>query len=378
MDPRLFEASYVENVDQRYSLIRENVLILNIAFLVVGDNPLHVASMAGHMNLVREVLKLRTEFASELNQDGFSPLHIAAARGEGGYCSVAFESEQSPGGAKVLKELVSTCPDSVEEVTGRRESVLHLTMKNGQFEAFKLLVLLPKRFNKQRVGNCRDGQGNQILHLAVYRKQYETSVVKFLLSGDAIDKDLIDVNARNEVGLTPLDILLLVNNEAGDAEMVEILMRSRATRIPTVRVLQVQEERDSPSDVRNALLVVAALITIATYQAMLQPPGGLWQDNSGSSSSSTAGFGYKSLPSYILFIISNSAGFFASARMITVLTLGFPMQMELQVALFALIGTYATVMSTHPHAQHFLQLLRRSRDISTGHHRARKSLGERR
>jgi len=118
--------------------------------------------------------------------------------------------------------------------------------------------------------------------------------------------------------------------------------------------------------VRNALLVVAALITIATYQAMLQPPGGFWQDNSGSSSSSTGAtsrgieshkasqpvLGTKSLPSYILFIISNSAGFFASARMITVLTLGFPMQMELQVALFALIGTYATVMSTHPHAQH--------------------------
>ncbi|XP_042966313.1 uncharacterized protein LOC122299897 [Carya illinoinensis] len=36
-------------------------------------------------------------------------------------------------------------------------------------------------------------------------------------------------------------------------------------------------ERDSPSDVRNALLVVMALIAAATFQAALNPPGGVWQ-----------------------------------------------------------------------------------------------------
>ncbi|KAI6702844.1 hypothetical protein NL676_011980 [Syzygium grande] len=423
MDPRLLEASHTGNVDQLYSLVRENVLILNAASLVDGDNPLHVASMAGHVNFVREVLKLKTEFADELNQDGFSPLHIAAARGDvdivrellkvgNRLCLVKGREERIPlhnsvikGRSEVLKELMSACPDSIEEVTARRESALHLAVKNSRFEALKLLVQQLKQSNKEHVMNWRDGQGNQILHLAVARKQYE--VVEFLLSGYAIDKDLVEVNARNEAGLTPLDILLLVNSEAGDAEIAEILTRSGAMRsrgLPSSSMetmatedpepqtdqsngrihqsrrtwtdrctsflklkfetpqwfkdFEYRKGRDSPGDVRNVLLVVAALITTATYQAVLQPPGGMWQDDSGTSTDSTnatnngttsheagrAVLGTKNPAAYILFLIFNTAGFFASLQMIGILTLGFPMKRELRIALFALVATYDVAM----------------------------------
>lgn len=197
MDPRLLEASHTGNVDQLYSLVRENVLILNAASLVDGDNPLHIASMAGHVNFVREVLKLKTEFADELNQDGFSPLHIAAARGDvdivrellkvgNRLCLVKGREERIPlhnsvikGRSEVLKELMSACPDSIEVVTARRESALHLAVKNSRFEALKLLVQQLKQSNKEHVMNWRDGQGNQILHLAVARKQYEASAQFF-------------------------------------------------------------------------------------------------------------------------------------------------------------------------------------------------------
>uniref|UniRef100_A0A2N9IFJ2 PGG domain-containing protein n=1 Tax=Fagus sylvatica TaxID=28930 RepID=A0A2N9IFJ2_FAGSY len=36
---------------------------------------------------------------------------------------------------------------------------------------------------------------------------------------------------------------------------------------------------DSKSDVRNALLVVATLIAAVTFQAGVNPPGGVWQEN---------------------------------------------------------------------------------------------------
>lgn len=158
------------------------------------------------------------------------------------------------------------------------------------------------------------------------------------------------MNARNEAGLTPLDILLLINNEAGDAEIAKILTRLGATRARGLPSVVVATEDPEPP---TALLVVAALITTATYQAVLQLPGGLWLDDSGSSSSSTSAvnnrnpshnagqvtLGTKNLVLYILFLILNSFGFFASIRMIYILTLGFPIQMELQVALFTLITT---------------------------------------
>ncbi|XP_030477246.1 ankyrin repeat-containing protein BDA1-like [Syzygium oleosum] len=423
MDPRLFDASHTGNVNQLNSLVRENALILEAASLVNGHNPLHVASMAGHLNFVREVLKLKTEFADELNQDGFSPLHIAAARGDvdivrellkvgNRLCLVKGREERIPlhysaikGRSEVLKELVLACPDSIEEVTARRESVLHLAVKNSRFEALKFLVQQLKRSNKERALNWRDSQGNHILHLAMARKQYEA--MEFLLSGYAIDKDLVEVNAINGAGLTPLDILFLVNNEVGDAEIAEILTRSGATRargLPSSSMVMVATEdpeaqtdqssgnrgrstwtnyctcflkldyeriqlfedfkynkrKDSASDVRNVLLVVATLITTATYQAVLQPPGGRWQDNSGPSTNSTdptkcgtaspkagkAVLGSSNQLAYISFVIFNTAGFFASLQVIDILTSGFPMRRELRIALLALIGTYDIVMHT--------------------------------
>ncbi|RVW73668.1 hypothetical protein CK203_057070 [Vitis vinifera] len=36
--------------------------------------------------------------------------------------------------------------------------------------------------------------------------------------------------------------------------------------------------RDTPSDARNTLLVVGTLIAAATFQAGINPPGGVWQD----------------------------------------------------------------------------------------------------
>ncbi|KAL6335096.1 hypothetical protein AAG906_026476 [Vitis piasezkii] len=36
--------------------------------------------------------------------------------------------------------------------------------------------------------------------------------------------------------------------------------------------------RDTPDSARNTLLVVGALIAAATFQAGINPPGGVWQD----------------------------------------------------------------------------------------------------
>ncbi|XP_024022313.1 uncharacterized protein LOC112091862, partial [Morus notabilis] len=47
-----------------------------------------------------------------------------------------------------------------------------------------------------------------------------------------------------------------------------------------IRYFRFQKKRDSPSDTRNALLVVAALIATVTFQAGVNPPAGFVAEKS--------------------------------------------------------------------------------------------------
>ena len=73
----------------------------------------------------------------------------------------------------MIRELILASADSVVDVAARGDTVLHLAVKNNQFEAFKVLVEHLKKFNKEDVLNRKDDQGNTFLHLAVSKKQYE-------------------------------------------------------------------------------------------------------------------------------------------------------------------------------------------------------------
>ncbi|PKI55644.1 hypothetical protein CRG98_023955 [Punica granatum] len=371
MGTRLSEAARTGNIEYLHYLVQNDPLILETAALEVGQTPLHVAALAGQVGFAHEILKLRPELAEEMNPDGLTPLHIASAKG-----------------------------NLEMEVTARGETTLHLAVKSRQFEIFTLLVEELKCTNRVSILNRKDVQGNTVLHIAVSARQYE--VVDFILNGKTVNKELVEVNAVNQMGLTALDALSVFTSEAGDKEIGDILILAGATsmRIATEspedrtsdtpsnncprtrtgmwwqRVIyylkcdsnkwfeyfKFKKDRDSPDDVRTALLVVAALITTATYQAVLQPPGGLWQDNLGGPVSSTTNnttsdeiftkphkagqaiLGNLNPVSYILFLVFNSLGFFAAIQMIMYLTTRFPLQLELRIALYALIATYDTAM----------------------------------
>lgn len=220
-----------------------------------------------------------------------------------------------------------------------------------------------------------------------------------MLNGDVLTKGAVEVNLLDKRGLTPLDVLLSVQSETSDREIEEILRCAGAitskdlhleevgqTRIQVARTnnsplssdqsslehsssslspskqlleyFKYNRIRDSPSEIRNCLLVIAILITTATYQAVLSPPGGVWQDDYKSSNkkdtntniiSPTHRAGHAVMGThnpicYGFFLVFNSIGFFVSLHMINYLTVGFPLQLELQVSLVALIGTYDTSM----------------------------------
>ncbi|XP_031395794.1 ankyrin repeat-containing protein BDA1-like [Punica granatum] len=411
MDMRLADAARTGNIEHLHSLGKNDPLILNRAAVEGGQTPLHVAALADQVEFTREILKVRPKLAEEMNPDGLTPWHIASANGnlemvrellnlspqlclsKGKERRIPLHYAALKGRTEVLKELLSACLESIKEVTALCETALHLAVKSSHFEVFTLLVEELKNTNRVNFLNRKDAQGNTILYLAVSARQYE--VVDFILNGSIVNAELVEVNAVNKMGLTAFNALSVFPSEAGDKEIGDILIlagattmriatelpEARATSDPASKIcpqtgtglwgLQIltlklrgilkhdrnnwneyfkfKKDRDSPDSVRSALLVVAALITATTYQAVLQPPGGLWQDNSGplnSTTNSTTSNGIFTQShkagqavmaninpiSYIFFLFCNSIGFFAAIQMIWILTARLPLQLELRIA----------------------------------------------
>ncbi|KAI7742644.1 hypothetical protein M8C21_025532 [Ambrosia artemisiifolia] len=410
MNRRLFQAAWNGDVDHLLKEVEANPTTLHAVALEGGENPLHIACLAGHLNFAATLVQLRQQFSWELNQDGFSPLHIAAACGHGeivkellkvdrDLCLLEGKDRRIPlhlavikGHVEVVIDLLLSCLDSIECTTAQGETSLHLAVKNCQFKVFQALIHHLKQVNREDLLNSKDLHGNTILHLAVYKKQYE--VVQLLLDGLVISKENMELNSLNNSGLTPLDMLHMFHSEAGDREISEILIKTGAVAAQNLQSpSNTQDERpnhhdtrvhdhprspakklldyfkysnlnDSPSNVRNTLLVIVILITAATYQPVLSPPGGFWQDdyvpsavsNSSSAATSnttatkphTAGQAIiltQNPIAFSIFLFANSVGFYMSLHMILVLTAAFPMRLELHILVIALSTTYCTCIN---------------------------------
>ncbi|XVE76824.1 hypothetical protein DITRI_Ditri13aG0011200 [Diplodiscus trichospermus] len=104
---------------------------------------------------------------------------------------------------------------------------------------------------------------------------------------------------------------------------------------------QYEEGRDQPSDVRNVMLVVATLIAAVTFQAGVNPPGGVWQDNDDGHVAGQAIYASQ-LEAYYVFLIANTLALSASVLVIISLTYRFPFHFEIIVATISMIVTYGS------------------------------------
>ncbi|KAK6162697.1 hypothetical protein DH2020_002538 [Rehmannia glutinosa] len=410
----LEEAARQGKIDVLDNLLKENPSFLaNYKLISLSESLLHVATKSGQLKFVHELMKLDPDIAREMNKDGFRPLDVAVIMGKIGIVKEILSYNQDlcllkgkdqrtalhyavlKGRIDVIDELLYFCPNCIQDVTAHEETALHLAVKSYQFDAFDALVKWLGRLGKESIVNSGDGDGNTVLHVSVSTKQHEC--IDLLLSENSTIRGTIQVNAKNADGLTALDVLDI--KDLYDAKIRQKLDLAGAITSPDsasietekspqqtikskeyfklnhdlqsskpsknwFKYFKFQMQRDSPSDTRNTLLVVAALIATVCFQAGINPPNGILetspksnstQQNSGEWHVSVAPVGGSALAaasailgsnaSSFLFLFGNSLGLTASTCIIIYLTSGFPFQRELHIALYSMMFTYGFAVS---------------------------------
>ncbi|XP_059441848.1 ankyrin repeat-containing protein BDA1-like [Corylus avellana] len=323
----LRDAAEQGNIDALYVLIEKDAHVLDrVDKIPFVDTPLHIAVSAGHIPFVREIMGLKPSFARKLNQYGLTPLHIALqnhafnfekdyilqrkqallvdrlldfdkdfvrVRGREGVTPLHYIIQK--GDLSFLKKFLEACPESLDDVTIRGENALHIALKYDMIDVFWYLVqwlgracFKDAKLLQEKLLDGRDDDGNTLLHVAVSRNQPE--VVSWLLDHEPLVWRLLDVGSvvhiKNLEGHTVLGILELQSQQTQvDNQRIGKIIRQHCVRRLTTRLEHylrsfitifvkfyvgirrrqtvITEER------RNALLVVAGLLTTVTYPAAL-------------------------------------------------------------------------------------------------------------
>ncbi|XP_027096761.1 uncharacterized protein [Coffea arabica] len=260
MEKTLYDAATQGDVHKLSELLENDPLILDRAILnSPHKTPLHAAAFLGHVEFVKEVMKVNSYMCLLRDKAGRNSLHLAAMSGK----------------LEVLKAIIDSTPQAVREKTDDGGTILHLCAKYGRLEALKMVVNAiddPDPLNAidhPDLLNAKNDDGMTILHMAIVYRQTET--IKYLL-----DEARVGVNIKNANGKTALDLLSAQGKIR--SEIRSSLQKSEALRgkdvlngDQTFRVLMAKN--------RKTIMVVASLIATMAFQVVVNPPGGVWQDD---------------------------------------------------------------------------------------------------
>ncbi|KAI3926470.1 hypothetical protein MKW92_025796 [Papaver armeniacum] len=386
MSTELYEIAVTGDVDALMALLKKDPVILTRLITDFHENSIHVAVMCGHVNFVTRVLSIKPELATETDLAQCSTLlHLASAGNNAEMvnvllkvaadaCKAIDRNGNTPiqvatmkGRVEIMQLLIDACPESIQVLTSRKETLLHLCVKYNRLEALRLLVsLFPRADNNNNpefvsVKSSNDA-GNTILHLAVAMKQ--TEMIRYLLrKRDNLPEQERDnlmtivgaINNINDNGFTALDILMQSPvRDLNDAEIGDLLRNAGALRTreqrpavppthehPRLRCAGGCSENCDEWLTRkhNVLMVVASLIATMAFEAGLNPPGGIWQENSVLKNDSgepehlagTSILADNAIHIHFLYMGSNTIGFFASLSIILLLISGLPLKKRFSI-----------------------------------------------
>ncbi|KAM3733368.1 hypothetical protein ACB098_11G130100 [Castanea mollissima] len=107
---------------------------------------------------------------------------------------------------------------------------------------------------------------------------------------------------------------------------------------------QYNPNKDEADKVRNTLLVVATLIAAVTFQAGVNPPGGVWQDYNRENAALWTAIYASQEPDFYVFLVFNTVALSTSVLVIISLTYKFPFHLEVLIATASMLATYASAI----------------------------------
>ncbi|EOY18333.1 Ankyrin repeat-containing protein [Theobroma cacao] len=180
-------------------------------------------------------------------------------------------------------------------MTTANQTALHIATENNRLGALYLLCrMLRKSDDFQDVVNLKDSNGDTAVHIAARKNQPQ--ILKLLLKCKA------DKFATNQVGLTVLAVAdeldykesksILPGWLGARASSFQYVIRKQMVKHVTKASKVIFQGMDSiSSEDRNTLLVILGTLLTATFQASINPPRSVLQDDGSPNSKSTVNEG---------------------------------------------------------------------------------------
>ncbi|CAK7349928.1 unnamed protein product [Dovyalis caffra] len=257
----------------------------------LGRTALHAAAIAGDYETTRKILEKERNLTKATDQNGWSPLHYAAYF-ERNYdvLKLLLEYDASAayivdidkrtalhiaalrGNEEAMKEIVSCCPACCEIVDNRGWNALHFAVASKSTDVYGKALKIPEL---GRLENKKDDKGNTPLHLIAALGLKQEGWKSF---------GLLFYDERMRCGLNKqsLSVEDIIQGNLGEIQQKEILDSIEDVGSgPFGRIVVEEDKRVMPEykdvsldKIREAHLVVAALIATVTFAAAFTLPGG--------------------------------------------------------------------------------------------------------
>lgn len=323
--------------------------------------PLHLACENGDMEMVGALLEKNTSACLVEDHNGFIPLHYAVMSGK----------------IEMMKLLIEARPQSVlMKLSNNGKTLLHLCVEGNHLEGMKLLTAQTLLFDKHFL-NTLDDAGHTILDLSLMLRRIE--MVGYLLRIPEVKTRTTSMRSiassnynPNESRESRIKMRNTRNLKRKRQESISLYTKKTTGRLWKVWRKKLKYKGDWVEEVQGTMMLVATVIATVTFQAGVDPPGGVWQENTEfncwSFKNNNMGFGldlyycdsllsnntiifpagtaimsYQQAEPYWIYVWMNTISFLASMSVILMIVSRFPLKNRICSWLFALAMCIAVV-----------------------------------